>query len=320
MGERPEQVRIAVAIPCLNEEITVGTVVRDFMRVLPEAGIYVIDNGSEDRTAEIAREAGAIVLQEKRPGKGWAIQRVFEVVDADLYVIADGDSTYPAGEVRNLLAPLLGNEADMVVGNRLDRATSDSLKGLHRFGNWFIVSLLNFCFRAGLRDVLSGYRAVNRRFAQRIPLLTTGFEIETEMTIQALERNLVIKEVGINYHPRPKGSKSKLKTFQDGYRIILTIAILLRDHRPLFFFSGLACCVFLAAAVPGIALLGEYLGFGEVRSLANLAGFGLLLILGILFMITGLILNTINTRMRELTSLLFRKGPSDRVDDAGRFS
>ncbi len=189
--------RITVAIPCLNEESTVGRVIEDFCRVLPRATIYVIDNASSDKTARVAEAAGTIVIREKRVGKGWAIQLIFSKVDADVVVVADGDNTYPAEAVKDLIQPILAEEADIVVVNRLVLSLSNAFPRFHRLGNRMIVWFVNLCFGTRFKDILSGYRAVSRRVLREVPLMTAGFEIETELTIQRLERRMIIEEVPI---------------------------------------------------------------------------------------------------------------------------
>jgi glycosyltransferase involved in cell wall biosynthesis len=289
--------KIAVAIPCYNEELTIGKVIRDFRQELPMADIYVFDNNSTDRTADLARRHGAIVVREKRQGKGCVMQSIFEKIDADIYVLADGDDTYPAEEVHKLLEPIINEEADMTVGTRLEHATDSSLKRLHQFGNRLLTATLNMVFKSKFRDILSGYRVFNRVFAKNVPLIMPGFETETELTLQALEKGFVIKEVPVTYRNRPNGSNSKLRTWADGYRILLTIAILLRDHRPLYFFSSLAFLFFGGGAVSALLWL-------KLPDNLVLPGIGALLVLiAFLFLSTGLILNAVSTRFKELTAL-----------------
>lgn len=298
--------RIAVAIPCLNEESTVGQVIENFRRVLPGATIYVIDNASSDGTARVAEAAGAIVVREKRAGKGWAVQRIFTRVDADVVVVVDGDDTYPAEAAKELIEPILSQDADMVVGNRLILSPSGAFPRFHRLGNRMIASFVSFVFGTRIRDILSGYRAMSRRVLREIPLITRGFEIETELTIQVLERGMVIQEVPIQYRARPSGSRSKLRTFKDGYRILLTIGILLRDHRPLRFFTVVSSPFLVGSLIAGIQVLTDYVSTGILlRPVAAIIS-GLSLMIGVIVFLGGLILNGINTRFQELAVLLSR--------------
>ena len=254
--------RIAIAVPCFNEAPTVGKVVEDFRRELPDAEIVVFDNASTDATGDEAVAAGARVVLEKRPGKGYVMQSIFETVDADVLVVVDGDDTYFAEDVHALLEPVVKDRADMVVGNRLKDASGRALNDLRRFGNHLIIGIMNFVFRTSFKDILSGYRVMNRNFLRSVPLITGGFE--TELTLQALGKGMVIEEIPIRYRERPSGSYSKLSPFGDGYRILITIAMLLRNHRPLYFFSVLA-------AVLGMIAIGYAAawGFGFLASVPS---------------------------------------------------
>lgn len=304
---RAYSLSIAVAIPCYNEAHTIAGVVRGFRAALPEATIYVFNNNSNDGSADLAARAGAVVIRENRQGKGYVMQAILERVQADALVIVDGDGTYLADDVHRLLAPVLNHEADMVVGNRLQEATDDSMRPLHQLGNRLIVALINLLFRTDFEDVLSGYRVLSRRFQQQVPLLTPGFETETELTIQALERGLVIQEIPVGYKPRPPGSESKLQSFRDGYRILLTAAVLLRDHRPLAVFGSLGMISLAVACVAGILRLLEYAGWYTLPT-SLLSGLVILCVLvGLLLLGIGLILNAINTRFREFTCLMRRR-------------
>ena len=293
--------RIAVAIPCYNEATTVAKVVADFRKELPDAAIVVYDNASSDDTAEEARKAGALVVREKRRGKGYVMQAIFENVDADICVIVDGDDTYFAEDVHALIAPIAEERADMVVGNRLKDASGEALNHLRRFGNHLIIRLMNFVFRTSYRDVLSGFRVMNRHFLRAVPLITPGFETETELTLQALGKGMVIEELPIRYRERPTGSYSKLSPFGDGYRILITIAMLLRNHRPLYFFSLFA--LLIGAAASGYAL-SWFLGWlpqgpGWLHGLVT-AG---LCLLAASLVIVGVVMNAINAGFREIQAL-----------------
>lgn len=293
--------RVTVAIPCYNEAPTIAKVVADFRRELPEAEVVVFDNASTDGSAERAREAGARVVREKRRGKGFVMQTIAEHVDADACVIVDGDDTYFAEDVHELLRAVAEDRADMVVGDRLREASREALNDLHRFGNRAILAIINLTFRTRFRDILSGYRVLNRNFLRSVPLITGGFETETELTLQALEKGMLILEMPVRYRPRPAGSFSKLSPFADGYRILITMAVLLRNHRPLYFFSLFA-----------LLLLGLDLGYAAAwaagllpeRSLAfhalAMAALGGLAAGLVLF---GVILNAVNAGLRELIAL-----------------
>lgn len=293
--------RTTVAIPCYNEAPTIAKVVADFRAQLPEAEIVVVDNASTDDSAARAAAAGARVVREKRRGKGFVMQTILETVDAEVCVVVDGDDTYFAEDVHQLLAPVTADRADMVVGDRLKEASSVALNDLHRFGNRTILAIINMAFRTRFQDVLSGYRVMNRNFMTSVPLITEGFETETELTLQALEKGMVILEVPIRYRARPEGSVSKLSPFGDGYRILITMAVLLRNHRPLYFFSSIAVGLLVADAVYGAALLahrlppsGRLFHAGVLAGLALLAG-GLVLV--------GVLLNAVSAGFRELTAL-----------------
>ena len=293
--------RITVAIPCYNEATTIAKVVSDFRKELPEAEILVVDNASSDDSGARAAAAGARVVREKRRGKGYVMQTILETVDADVCVIVDGDDTYFAEDVHQLLLPVTSDQADMVVGDRLKEATSVALNDLHRFGNRAILAIINMAFRTDFQDVLSGYRVMNRKFMSAVPLIAGGFETETELTLQALEKGMVILEMPIRYRARPVGSVSKLSPFADGYRILITMAVLLRNHRPLYFFSSIAVGLLIADGVYAAALLagrlpayGRLVHGGVMGGIALLAS-GLVLI--------GILLNAVSAGFQELTAL-----------------
>jgi glycosyltransferase involved in cell wall biosynthesis len=292
--------RVTVAIPCYNEAPTIAKVIGDFRARLPEAEIVVFDNDSTDGSAEKARAAGARVVREKRRGKGHVMQAILETVDADACVIVDGDDTYLAEDVDALLAPVLEDRADLVVGDRLGQADSKALSDLHRFGNRIILAMINLVFRTAFRDVLSGYRVVNRNFTRTVPLITGGFETETELTLQALEKGMVIQEVPIRYRARPEGSQSKLSPFADGYRILITMAVLLRNHRPLYFFSLIALAlvtfdlVWAAAWVMGALPYRPAIHAVVLVSAAAVAA---------ALVVVGVVLNAVTAGFRELAAL-----------------
>jgi glycosyltransferase involved in cell wall biosynthesis len=293
--------RVTVAIPCYNEGPTIAKVVSDFRARLPEAEIVVFDNGSTDGSADQARAAGARVVKEKRRGKGHVMQSILETVEGDACVIVDGDDTYYAEDVHALLAPVVEDRADLVVGDRLGQADSKALSDLHRFGNRVILGMINLVFRTSFRDVLSGYRVVNRNFIRTVPLITGGFETETELTLQALEKGMVIEEVPIRYRARPEGSHSKLSPFADGYRILITMAVLLRNHRPLYFFSLIAIALatfdLVWAAAWAMGALPPYRPAVHAAVLAGAAAGAAALVL------VGVVLNAVTAGFRELAAL-----------------
>lgn len=292
--------KIAVIIPCLNEEKSIGKVIRDFRSELPDAEIVVFDNNSDDLTSFAAKEAGANVFYEKRTGKGFAVRAMFNKIDADIYIMVDGDDTYPADEVHKLLKPVIEGRADIVVGNRLHNPSRQALNPLHKLGNKFILGLLNFCFKQNLCDILSGYRVMTEEFVNNIFITTGGFEVETELTIQALERRFKIIEIPIIYRQRHEGTESKIKKWQDGFKIVLTIFMLLRDHRPMTFFPVLALMFFLFGFIPGSFVILDYLKTGLVSRLP-LALFSTgMMIISVICFFTGFLISTINYRFREL--------------------
>jgi glycosyltransferase involved in cell wall biosynthesis len=296
--------QIAILIPCYNEEPTVGEVVRAFRAELPEARIYVFDNNSNDKTVACALAAGAIVRSESRQGKGFVVQSMFREVDADVYVMVDGDATYPAAEVHQLIAPVLAGEADMVVGSRLHPGLKSEFRQLNRWGNRLVLTVLNSIFKVKLTDILSGYRAFNRKFVKGLPLFGGGFEIETELTIKAVARGFRTVEIPTVLVARPEGSHSKIKFLRDGFIILNTILALFRDYKPLTFFGSVGLVFLLLALVPGGLVIVEWLRTGAVTrpSLAVLAvGLGLA---GMLLLVVGLILHTIVRRFQEIEHTL----------------
>jgi glycosyltransferase involved in cell wall biosynthesis len=297
---------IAVAVPCYNEVITIAKVVRDFRAVLPDAAIHVFDNNSTDGSAAAAAAAGAVVHRVCRQGKGHVMRAILDTMQADALIVVDGDDTYLAEEAPLLLAPVLRREADMVVGNRLHRLSAGSLRHLHQVGNRLIVFCINLMFHTACRDILSGYRVFSRRFVDSVPILTPGFETETELTLRALTEELVIAEIPISYRSRPAGSQSKLRSFHDGYRIMLTAVMLLRDLHPLRLFGSVSL---LCSIVALVGLVLRLLTYGGIATLPTSALAGVVLLfapLGILTFGIGLILNAINTRYRETHQLLNR--------------
>jgi glycosyltransferase involved in cell wall biosynthesis len=296
--------RIAVTIPCYNESLTIEKVVSDFRDALPAASIYVYDNNSTDGTAEIARRAGAIVRRVRNQGKGNVVRRMFSDIDADIYVMVDGDATYPAHRAAELVAPVAAGEADMVVGSRADAYASTHVRKFHRFGNGLIRLLINVLFRSALTDVLSGFRCFSRRFVKGIGVLSAGFEIETELTLQALDKDFIVTEVPVEYFDRPKGSASKLNTYLDGLLIMQTIISVFKDYKPLTCFSHVSAIAFAASALFGSVPIYDFVTTGAVTHQATAVLAASTALIAILSMLTGVILDSIARRNREMYRLL----------------
>jgi len=307
--------KIAVLIPCFNEEITVGRVVNQFRAELPDAEIYVFDNNSVDGTVERARQAGAQIVFERRQGKGFVVQSMFARVEADVYVMVDGDDTYPASEVHKLIQPILSGEADMVVGSRLMSEVNSEFRLLNRFGNDFFLRLINSIFHVELSDVLSGYRAFSRDFVKNIPVFGGGFETEVELTIKALARGYRIRELPVRLTSRPEGSVSKIRIIEDGLIILTTILTLFRDYKPLTFFGGLGALVMLIGLVPGAVVVVEFVRTGLVPRLPSAVLAVGLELSGMLLIVVGLVLHTITRRFQELEhQLKVRQDASEDVN------
>jgi glycosyltransferase involved in cell wall biosynthesis len=300
--------RVAVLVPCFNEEAAVATVVADFRKALPSADIYVYDNNSKDRTAAAAREAGAEVRSERRQGKGHVVRRMFADVDADIYVLVDGDATYDAPSAPRMIEMLVNDRLDMVVGLRVDQVRSAYRVG-HRTGNWMLTNFLSSVFGQAFKDILSGYRVFSRRFVKSFPVLSDGFEIETELTVHALELALPVAEVETPYYARPEGSFSKLNTWRDGFRILGTILRLYRSEKPLRFFSAIG--VFLALVSIGLAvpILITYLEQGIVPRLPTAVLSMGLMIVAMLSVSSGLVLDTVTRGRREMKLLAYLSQP-----------
>jgi glycosyltransferase involved in cell wall biosynthesis len=304
----PSSMRIAVLVPCFNEEAAVATVVRDFRKSLPSAAIHVYDNNSTDRTAILAREAGAIVRSERRQGKGHVVRRMFADVDADIYVLVDGDATYDAPSAPRMIEMLVNEHLDMVVGLRVDQVEAAYRRG-HRTGNWMLTRFLSSVFGQAFKDILSGYRVFSRRFVKSFPVLSDGFEIETELTVHALELALPVAEVETPYYARPEGSFSKLNTWRDGLRILGTILKLYRSEKPLRFFSAIG--VLLAALAVGLAVpvFVTYLEQGIVPRLPTALLSTGLMIVAMLSVSSGLVLDTVTRGRREMKLLAYLSQP-----------
>jgi glycosyltransferase involved in cell wall biosynthesis len=301
-----DQLDIAVLIPCHNEELTIGAVIADFQAELPEATIYVFDNNSTDRTAAIAEQAGAVVLRERRQGKGFVVQSMFRMIEADVYVMIDGDATYPAGEARRLIEPIQSGEADMVVGSRLHVESKSNFRRLNLLGNRVFLSTLNAVFRVRLTDILSGYRAFSREFVKTVALVGGGFEVETELTIKALEAGFRVAEVPVDLDSRPQGSFSKIRPLNDGLRILGTIFALMRDYKPLTFFGCLAIVLTLGGFAVGTLPVIDYLRNGNVLHVPSAILATGMVLLGMLQFTAGLILHCMTRRIREVEYQLRR--------------
>ena len=294
----PKAPRIAVLIPCYNEELTIAQVVKSFRAALPEADIYVYDNNSTDRSVAKARNAGAICRTEKSQGKGNVVRRMFADVEADVYVMVDGDDTYDAASVGPLIAPILNEQADMVNAVR-EPTVEDAFRLGHGFGNVMLTRVVSSTFGSRLNDMLSGYRAMSRRFVKSFPALSRGFEIETEITVHALELGLRMAEISAPYRERPEGSVSKLHTVRDGIRILTVILLLLKAERPFRFFAAISISVFLLATVLAAPLAITYWQTGLVPRLPTAVLVTGLSIVGLLTLMSGVILETVTRGRRE---------------------
>ncbi|MDD5544573.1 MAG: glycosyltransferase [Acidobacteriia bacterium] len=295
-----EKPKVAVVIPCFNEALTIGDVVRQFHAQMPDASIYVFDNNSSDGTSEEARKAGALVFHETRQGKGFVVQSMFRKVDADIYVIVDGDGTYPAEVVEEMVEPVRRGDADMVIGSRLHRTARSHFRLLNRFGNRLFKFFLNRIFGVSLTDLLSGYRVFSKRLVRGLPLFGGGFETEVEMTIKALERGFAIREVPVNLGRRVDGSHSKIRIVQDGFLIMRTMLTLFRDYRPLTFFGGWGLVFVALGMIPGGFVIQNYLQTGLVFRLPLAVLAVALVLIGVLLAVVGVILHTISRRFFEL--------------------
>ena len=296
--------KIAILIPCFNEETTIAKVVRDFKTYLPDADVYVFDNNSTDHTAEIAAIEGAIVRKEYRQGKGNVIRSMFRSIEADCFVMIDGDDTYPVDRTPEMVESVLFGQADMVIGDRL---TKDYYKvnkrPFHNVGNRIIKMMINRLFNAELHDILSGLRAFSPAFVKTFPVLSKDFEIETEMTIHALDKNFLIRQIPVSYRERPAGSFSKLKTWKDGYKALRTIFMLFREYRPFPFFGLIASLLALFSTLLFVPVLGEYLHTGLVLRFPTLIVSGILMLASLQCFFTGAILSVIAKKHRQLFEL-----------------
>ena len=302
--------KIAVLIPCYNEAATIEKVVRDFRAALPEATVYVYDNNSTDGSGDLARAAGAVVRRERRQGKGNVIRTMFRDIEAECYLMADGDDTYPAEQARQLTDAVLLEGADMAVGDRLSSTYfTQNKRPFHNLGNVLVRGLVNRFFHGHIVDIMTGYRAFSRLFVKSFPVLSKGFEIETEMSIHALDKNFRLVNVPVDYRDRPAGSHSKLNTYSDGARVLMTVFRLVKDYKPLAFFSAVSLLLILFAGVLFVPVFLEYLATGLVERFPTLIVAGFLAVGGLLTLCCGLILDTVIKKERqdfELWLNLFR--------------
>lgn len=291
---------IAVLIPCYNESQTIRKVVSDFKRVLPEATIYVYDNNSTDDTAKIAKEAGAVVCCEYQQGKGNVIRRMFREINAKCYLMVDGDDTYPAEHAKEMVTPILEKNIDMVVGDRLSSTYfEENKRPFHNFGNNIVRSFINHFFHSDIKDIMTGYRAFSYNFVKTFPVLSKGFEIETEMSIHAIDKNMSTENVIIEYRDRQKGSVSKLNTYSDGFKVLCTIGRLYKNYRPMQFFGKIALLLILISMIFFIPILVYYLREGIVPKIPTLIVCGFTVMTALLSFFSGMILSCIEQKNRQ---------------------
>ena len=300
--------KIAVLIPCYNESKTIEKVVKDFKRELPEADIYVYDNNSTDGTDEIARQAGAIVRYEYRQGKGNVIRSMFRQIDADCYLMVDGDDTYPAEDERKMCNLVLEGKADMVVGDRLSSTYfTENKRPFHNFGNRIVRFLINTLFKNKIKDIMTGYRAFSYEFVKTYPVLSKGFEIETEMTIHAVDKNFLIQEIPVTYRDRPEGSVSKLNTYKDGFKVLKLIATLFKEYKPFFFFNIVAIILAIISLIFVIPVFHEYFQTGLVLRFPTLIVGGFIMVIAILSFVCGVILDVIVKKHKQQYELMLNQ-------------
>ena len=297
--------KIAVLIPCYNESKTIEKVVKDYKKELPSADIYVYDNNSTDKTDKIAKKTGAIVRYEYRQGKGNVIRTMFKDIDADCYLMVDGDDTYSAKHAKEMCDYILDKKADMVIGDRLSSTYfKENKRPFHNFGNRLVRNLINLLFKSNIKDIMTGYRAFSYDFVKTFPILSKGFEIETEMTIHALDKNLKIIEIPINYRDREKGSVSKLNTFSDGIKVIKTILRLFKEYKPMIFFGTIGLIFLIISFIFGVPVFIEYFKTGLVRRFPTLIFSGFMLMISVLSNTCGIILEVVVKKHRQLFELI----------------
>lgn len=300
--------KIAILIPCYNESKTIEKVIKDYKEALPEADIYVYDNNSTDGTDEIARKAGAIVKYEYRQGKGNVIRSMFRQIDADCYLMVDGDDTYPAENARKMCDLVLEGKADMVVGDRLSSTYfTENKRPFHNMGNRIVRLLINKLFNNKIKDIMTGYRAFSFEFVKTFPILSKGFEIETEMTIHAVDKNFMIQEIPVTYRDRPEGSVSKLNTYKDGFKVLKLIATLFKEYKPFFFFNIVAIILAIISLIFIVPVFQEYFATGLVLRFPTLIVGGFLMVIAILSFICGVILDVIVKKHKQLYELMLNQ-------------
>lgn len=296
--------KIAVLIPCYNEAKTIEKVIKDYKKELPNADIYVFDNNSSDDTDKIAKKAGAIVKYEYKQGKGNVIRNMFRTIEADCYLMIDGDDTYPAENAREMCDLILEGKADMVIGDRLSSTYfTENKRPFHNFGNRIVRFFINKIFKNEIKDIMTGYRAFSYDFVKGFPVLSKGFEIETEMTIHAVDKNYKLVEIPVTYRDRPEGSVSKLNTVSDGVKVLKTIATLFKEYKPSLFFNLIAILCLAISSLLGIPVLTEFFKTGLVPKFPSLIVSGILLVITLLMWITGIILEVINKKHKQLYEL-----------------
>lgn len=307
--------KIAVLIPCYNEEKTVQKVVSDFKRVLPEAVVYVYNNNSTDRTVELAQKAGAVVRNEYMQGKGNVIRRMFREIDAQCYIMADGDDTYPAEDAPEMARLVLEQQADMVVGDRLSSTYfTENTRPFHNLGNRLVRGSIQLLFRNNIKDIMTGYRAFSYEFVKTFPVISKGFEIETEMSIHAVNANMHLENLIIGYRDRPEGSVSKLNTYSDGFKVLRTIARLYRVYKPLGFFGLIAAFLFLLAALFFVPVLNTYAQTGLVPNFPTLIVCGFTVMASLQSLFSGLILETIRQKNRQDFEINLIRAANDKAE------
>lgn len=292
--------KIAVLIPCYNEAVTIKKVINDFQRELPEATIYVYDNNSSDDTAKIAEAEGAVVRHEYQQGKGNVIRRMFRDIDAQCYIMTDGDDTYPAEFAREMCNKVLERNVDMVVGDRLSSTYfEENKRPFHNFGNSIVRASINTIFKSDIKDIMTGYRAFSYNFVKTFPVLSKGFEIETEMTIHTVDKNMLCENVIIEYRDRPDGSESKLNTYSDGFKVLMTIAKLFKNYKPYLFFTLVAIVLFVLSVGFFIPVLVSFFQTGTVEKLPTVVVCGITMLASIISYFSGLVLDTMKQKNRQ---------------------
>lgn len=287
--------KIAVLIPCYNEELTIGKVIDDFKREIPEADIYVYDNNSKDNTGKRAKDHGAIVIKEYRQGKGNVVRSMFRDIEADIYIMVDGDDTYPVEFARSLMEPIINGEADMVIGDRLSNGSyaNENKRNFHNFGNKLVQKLIGVLFKNEINDIMTGYRVFNRFFVKTMPVLSDGFQIETEMSIHALDKKFLLKEIKVDYRDRPIGSESKLNTFRDGFRVLNMLIDLFKNYKPMTFFGIISFVSIILGLACGIPVIYEFVNTGFVNKIPSAVLAVGLVMISLISLSCGFVLDTI---------------------------